>query len=67
VIAVSAGSQHSMAVKSDGTLWAWGNNHYGKLGDGQESTYGGFIIYMRDYFDKTYPTFIMDGIKLPVK
>jgi alpha-tubulin suppressor-like RCC1 family protein len=25
---------HSLALKSDGTLWAWGNNAYGQLGDG---------------------------------
>ena len=29
---VSAGAYHSVAVKSDGTLWAWGNNDYGQLG-----------------------------------
>jgi alpha-tubulin suppressor-like RCC1 family protein len=32
--AVSAGSNHTMALKSDGTLWAWGYHEYGKLGDG---------------------------------
>ncbi|MCF7673885.1 MAG: choice-of-anchor D domain-containing protein [Akkermansiaceae bacterium] len=34
VIAVAAGPDHSMALCSDGTLAAWGNNSYGKLGDG---------------------------------
>jgi len=31
---VSAGSSHTMAIKTDGTLWAWGSNSFGKLGDG---------------------------------
>ncbi|MCL2013887.1 MAG: chitobiase/beta-hexosaminidase C-terminal domain-containing protein, partial [Oscillospiraceae bacterium] len=31
---VSAGSFHTMAIRTDGTLWAWGNNEYGRLGDG---------------------------------
>lgn len=37
VIAVSAGGDqleaHSMALKSDGTVWAWGSNIYGQLGN----------------------------------
>jgi alpha-tubulin suppressor-like RCC1 family protein len=31
---VSAGYNFSVALKSDGTVWAWGNNSYGQLGDG---------------------------------
>lgn len=31
---VSAGMSHTMAIRSDGTLWAWGGNSFGQLGDG---------------------------------
>jgi alpha-tubulin suppressor-like RCC1 family protein len=30
---VTCGSYHSAAIKTDGTLWLWGNNDYGNLGD----------------------------------
>lgn len=32
-IAVSAGSFHTVGLKSDGSLWAWGLNEYGQLGN----------------------------------
>jgi LAS superfamily LD-carboxypeptidase LdcB len=31
---VSLGSHHTMAIKNDGTLWAWGSNNAGQLGNG---------------------------------
>ncbi len=31
---VSAGSQHTVAVKNNGTLWVWGRNEVGELGLG---------------------------------
>ncbi len=32
--AVAAGGKHSVVLKSDGTVWAWGDNVFGQLGDG---------------------------------
>jgi alpha-tubulin suppressor-like RCC1 family protein/uncharacterized protein YjdB len=32
--AIAAGYGHSMAIKTDGSLWAWGNNASGELGLG---------------------------------
>ena len=29
---VSSGEYHSLATKTDGTLWSWGSNGYGRLG-----------------------------------
>ena len=34
VIAISAGQRHNMALRSDGTVWTWGSNTSGELGDG---------------------------------
>ena len=31
---VSAGSNHTAAIKTDGTLWTWGRNQQGQLGNG---------------------------------
>lgn len=34
VTAIAAGYRHSLFLKSDGSLWAMGNNAYGQLGNG---------------------------------
>lgn len=34
VIGVSDGFYHSLALRKDGTVWAWGSNGFGQVGDG---------------------------------
>ncbi|WP_224367417.1 RCC1 domain-containing protein [Hyalangium versicolor] len=36
VVAVAAGENFSLALKQDGTVWAWGANYLGQLGDGTQ-------------------------------
>jgi alpha-tubulin suppressor-like RCC1 family protein len=34
ITAIGAGDYHSIAAKNDGTVWTWGDNGYGQIGDG---------------------------------
>ena len=34
VVEITSGDSHNLALKSDGTVYAWGNNTYGQLGTG---------------------------------
>ena len=34
IVQIAAGGYHSLALFSDGSLYAWGDNEYGQLGDG---------------------------------
>ncbi len=34
IISIAPGASHSLALRSDGTVWAWGNNDHGQLGRG---------------------------------
>lgn len=39
VVAVSVGYySHTVALRDDGTLWSWGSNFWGQLGDGTRTT-----------------------------
>lgn len=38
IVSVAAGFNYSLALKSDGTVWAWGGNSSGQLGLGYTST-----------------------------
>ena len=37
VEAIAAGASHGLALKDDGTVWAWGSNERGQLGNGTET------------------------------
>lgn len=54
VAAASLDSDSAMVLKTDGTLWAWGNNLDGVLGCG-------------DTEDRDTPVRIMGGVKLPAQ
>src|SRR5207249_12033972 len=34
IVQIAAGSSHGLALRADGTVWAWGGNGAGQLGDG---------------------------------
>lgn len=44
VILIAAGDLHSLALRRDGSLWAWGANQYGQLGIGKTTTTGCMCI-----------------------
>ncbi|MGB9864341.1 MAG: RCC1 domain-containing protein [Candidatus Saccharicenans sp.] len=35
ITAIAAGWNHALALDKDGKVWAWGNNSYGQLGNGE--------------------------------
>ena len=38
VVGISSYENHTLAVKSDGTVWAWGTNQFGQLGNGSTAS-----------------------------
>ncbi|MCM1296939.1 MAG: hypothetical protein NC311_15475, partial [Muribaculaceae bacterium] len=54
---LAAGKEHTVAVKADGTAWAWGSNQKGQLGDGT-FTNRAYPVQMRDMNGKMFTNVI---------
>jgi alpha-tubulin suppressor-like RCC1 family protein len=48
---VSSGDDHSVAVRQDGTVWAWGGNSQGELGDNSEVNKSSPVSVVGGYTD----------------
>lgn len=55
VVQISSGVQHTLALKGDGTLWAWGDNSEGSIGIG---TVGGTAPYPAQVRDSAGNAFV---------
>ncbi len=53
---ISAGYRHIMALKSDGTVWGWGNNNSRQLGNGSSATHSSLPVQVKDYAETGYLT-----------
>ena len=58
IVAITAGNWHSVALSSDGTVWAWGYNIDGQLGMGGVSQYYGGT----DPNNTPTPRHVVDGL-----
>lgn len=72
VVSVCVGDAHMAAIKTDGSLWVWGANGYGQLGNGgignetrilEEADWETGKTYRDEYPIQTTPIKVMDGAK----
>ena len=67
VTAVAGGESHSAALKDDGTVWAWGANGSGQIGDGNVGD--GIQYQSRGFADLRgrHATFVFHGVAISVR
>jgi len=53
---VACGYSHTAAIQSNGTLWTWGLNSYGQLGNQVISIFGSYLVY------SSFPTVQIAGL-----
>ena len=61
---VSLGSGHTAAIRDDGSLWLWGDNEYGALGNGGDGNYHHTAGYKPAgyHYDQTRPVRLMEDV-----
>ncbi len=52
-LAIAAGGRHTLALRADRTVWAWGDNNGGQLGDGHAYCVSSIPVQVKA-FDGTY-------------
>ena len=63
---MSGGWRHTLTLKRDGSLWAWGLNNYGQLGNGDTRDVG-FRVLKGDAHVGVYGEQFRNGSKAPVR
>jgi len=67
IVEISASHCHNLALKFDGTLWAWGKNEHGQIGDGTTITrYFPVQVFFEPLEVKQDDNFIPDNIDIIV-
>ncbi len=59
IIAIAGGSSHVMALSSDGSVYTWGDNGFGQIGNGKTNSYNTTYTYPEG---ATKPTLILSGV-----
>jgi hypothetical protein len=60
---LAGGSNHSLALKGNGEVWAWGNNGFGQLGDGTTTQRLAPVLVMTDAIEIAAGTSYSAAIK----
>ena len=66
-VAVSMGINHGAALKSDGTVWCWGDNWVGQLGNGEKSKTPGSAVPVKAHIEDVVAINAGDEYTLAIK